>query len=596
MRTQKLGWLLLAGGLLSLPGQAQVTTRVSVDSSGVQANWSCWDSSISADGRYVAFDSQAFNLVPGDTNGAADVFVRDRITGMTERVSVDSAGLQGNNHSAGPRISADGRYVAFTSYATNLVPGDNNDCSDIFVHDRSTGTTERVSVDSAGLQGNLRSLEAWISADGRYVGFSSEATNLVASDTNGCWDVFVHDRQSGTTERMSVNSAGIEGDSESSTTRISTDGRYVAFMSAATNLVSGDTNGAPDVFIRDRQLGTTELVSVAASGSPGNLESDVASMSADGRYVAFYSIASDLVTGDTNGTWDVFVRDRQAATTERASVGAAGLQGDGASYPAAISDDGRYVAFQSNATSLVSSDTNGYADVFVRDRGTGTTERVSVNSAGQQASLGSWLSSLSSDGRFVTFFSSSSDLVPGDTNQFEDVFLRDRNAAGFTSLCDPGSAGVIACPCGNPPAGAGRGCENSSTTGGASLSATGIAYLSSDSLVFTTDGETPSATSLLLQGTAELANGQIFGQGVRCVGGVLKRMYLTTAVGGSISVPDSSAGDPSVSARSTFLGDTIQPGEARYYLVYYRDPLVQGGCPATSAFNSTQTASISWWP
>jgi hypothetical protein len=202
--------------------------------------------------------------------------------------------------------------------------------------------------------------------------------------------------------------------------------------------------------------------------------------------------------------------------------------------------------------------------------------------------------SISAAGRFVSFRSTSNNLVSGDTNGHQDVFVRDRSATGFTSLCDPGFAGVIACPCANPASGPGRGCDNSSNTGGAILSASGIAYLSTDSLVLATAGEKPTATSIVMQGNALLANDLVFGQGVRCAGGSLKRLYTKTASGGSITAPDFGVGDPTVSSRSAALGDVIQAGESRWYLVYYRDPIVLGGCLASSTFNATQTARIDW--
>ncbi|HEV8113291.1 MAG TPA: hypothetical protein VGR31_11000 [Planctomycetota bacterium] len=205
-----------------------------------------------------------------------------------------------------------------------------------------------------------------------------------------------------------------------------------------------------------------------------------------------------------------------------------------------------------------------------------------------------WSASISADGRFVAFGSAATNLVPGDTNGLVDVFLRDRAATGFTSLCAPGQSSVIACPCANPPGGQDRGCDNSSATGGAVLSAAGIAYLSMDSLVFTTSGERPTAFSVVMQGNALLANGLVYGQGVRCVGGSTKRLFVKTAVAGGITAPDFGAGDSSLSARSAAKGDVIQAGQSRWYLVYYRDPIVLGGCPASSTFNSTQTGRIDW--
>src|SRR5437016_5587381 len=240
----------------------------------------------------------------------------------TERVSVTSGGTEGNGASLGSALSADGRFVAFDSAATDLVAGDTNGVSDVFVHDRQTGTTERVSVASDGTQGNGKSgllsfaFPPALSGDGRFVAFVSFATNLVAGDTNGATDVFVHDRQASTTERVSVAFYGTQGNDASSSPALSGAGRFVSCPSAATNLVAGDTNGATDVFVHDRQTGTTERVSVASGGTQGNGISAAPALSADGRFVAFHSTATNLVAGDTNGANDVFVHDRQASTTD----------------------------------------------------------------------------------------------------------------------------------------------------------------------------------------------------------------------------------------------------------------------------------------
>src|SRR5215211_1684347 len=293
-------------------------------------------------------------------------------SGTTERISIDGAGNQGDSASFAPAISTDGRDVAFISAASNLVPGDTGH-RDVFVHDREAGITERVSVDSAGNEGNaveLESLAVAISGDGRYVAFRSYRSDLVPGDTNGspCCsaDIFVHDRQSGTTERVSVDSAGNQADpdglgggADNAYPSISADGRYVAFLSSASNLASGDTNGTYDAFVHDRQAGTTERVSVDGGGNEGNGASGLTTaISGGGRYVAFGSQASNLVGGDTNGTTDSFVRDRQAGTTERVSVDSAGNEGDGRSLASAISADGRFVAFGSYASNLVPGDTN----------------------------------------------------------------------------------------------------------------------------------------------------------------------------------------------------------------------------------------------
>ncbi len=594
---------LLAAALVA-PVLGQVTQRLSVDGSGAEGNGGSASASISADGRFVVFSSGADNLVPGDTNGYDDIFVRDRIQGTTERISVDSLGAQADGDSFNfAAISPDGRYVAFESLATNLVLGDTNAMWDVFVRDRQLGTTERVSIATSGAQADDLSVNPSISADGRYVAFMSRATNLVPNDTGGYYDVFLRDRLLGTTVRISVDSFGAQGNDNSEVPCISADGRFVAFSSYASNFVPGDTNGYGDIFVRDLLLGTIERVSVDSAGLQGDSDSDPylfygesRYISADGRYVAFLSWATNLVPGDTNASGDVFVHDRQLGTTERVSVDSSGAQQDGSCSSLSISADGRYVAFQSYATNLVPGDTGLYEDIFVHDCQLGTTERVSLDSSGAQGDGESYSPSISADGRFVTFYSGVSTFVPGDTGGWPDIFVHDRNASGFGSLCDPGSSSVSACPCSNPPAGTGRGCDNSSATGGASLSASGIAYLSMDSLVFTTSGEKPTATSIVLQGTSFVSTGIVFGQGVRCAGGTLKRLYAKTAAGGSIHAPDFGGGDPSVSARSAALGDLIHPGESRWYQVYYRDPIVLGGCPAASGFNATQGGEVAWSP
>jgi Tol biopolymer transport system component len=581
---------------------AQTTECASVGPGGLLANDDSNASvSMSADGRFVAFSSSASNLVPGDTNNLMDVFVFDRQAGTTRRTSVDSAGTQGNAPSFKPLISADGRFVAFSSLATNLVAGDTNGTTDVFVHDRLTGLTERVSVGAAGVEGNDPSTAYSISADGRFVGIYSWASNLVAGDTNSAPDCFVRDCQGGTTERASVSSNGSQAAGSSGAVVVSAEGRFVAFGSHATNLVAGDTNGTWDIFVRDRQNGTTERVSVASGGAQGNGSSygtgDLRlnpSISSDGRFVAFCSAASNLCPGDTNGSLDVFVHDRLSGITERVSVDSAGVEADGASSAPALSPDGRYVAFDSQATNLVAGDTNGHRDVFVHDRLAGTTERLSVDAAGVQGDGDSEIPCISADSRSFAFGSRASNLVPLDFNGCYDIFVRDLGLPPAVPFCTPGRSGTLACPCSNPPAGRDRGCDNSQSTGGASIRASGSALLSADTLVLTTAGERSSAESIVLQGSVASTPGSVFGQGVRCVGGTLRRLYVETASGGSIGAP--TGAEPSVSARSAALGDTLLAGEHRFYMVYYRDPFLLGGCAATSTFNATNAVDVPWQP
>jgi Tol biopolymer transport system component len=389
---------------------------------------------LSADGRYVAFQSDASNLVAGDTNGVRDVFVRDRQTGAVSRVSVSSDGTQGNSVSSFAKLSGDGRYVVFYSTASTLVAGDTNGVADTFVHDRQTGTTTRISVSSTGAQANGESLQPTaISADGRYAAFTSRASTLVAGDTNGLVDVFVRDLGANTTVRVSVGAGGAQGNRGNFTPSLSADGRYVAFTSLASNLVAGDTNEAADVFRHDRDPdadgifdegnGVTVRLSLTGAGEVGLL-SNRPGISGDGNRIVFGSASATLVAGDTNGVVDVFVADVGAGTTRRVSVDSASGQANGASEFQAISGNGLLVAFHSDATNLVAGDTNGVRDVFTRVLATGTTVRQSVSTAGAQGNGASDLPALSGDGRYVVFSSTATNLVAGDTNGVQDVFLR----------------------------------------------------------------------------------------------------------------------------------------------------------------------------
>ena len=573
---------------------AQTTTRVSVTTGGAQANSdSAWPA-ITPSGRFVAFASFATNLVTGDTNGWTDVFVRDLQGPSTEIVSISSSGGTGDFNSEFPSISADGRYIAFESWASNLEPGDSNASDDIYVRDRLAGTTERISVSSLGAEGNWNSRHPSISGDGRYVVFGSIASNLVPGDNNAREDVFLHDRLAGTTVRLSTDAGGTEGNDNSFVPSISTDGRFVTFQSYASNLVPGDTNGHSDIFVRDLVSGTIELVSPGAGATQGNGDSEVPAISADGRFVVFQSLATNLVPGDTNGVRDIFVRDRLNGTTERASVSSGGVQANGVSSDpyeyTAISGDGRFVAFPSLATNLVAGDTNGQEDVFVHDRLTGATERASASTAGAQSNGTSTAVALSGDGRYTLFHSGATNLVAGDTNAVYDVFLRDRAPLVPVGFCfGDGSTGN--CPCGNLGLD-GRGCENSFSTGGAQLSAAGNASVSADSLVLTSAGELPSASSIFLQSSVQIGPTP-FGDGLRCLGGSLRRLYVHAASNGSVSGPIT--GDLPISARSAQLGDALASGATRYYQVVYRDPTAAYcASPAGGSWNISSGLAVVW--
>jgi len=417
------------------------TTRVSVAGGGVQGNGPVHDVDLSDDSRYVAFVSSASNLVTGDTNGSPDVFVHDRFTGDTTRVSVTSGGAQVTGPGTGrPRISGDGRVVTFHSEAADLVPGDTNEATDVFVHDRSTGATRRVSVSSAAVQGNAPSLAPDISADGRFVTFQSTATNLVPGDTNNTTagadphasDVFVHDRQTGATTRVNVSSAtalteGAQAQpgSVSGGASISGDGTVVVFHSDAANLVAGDTNGTSDIFVHNRAVSTTARVTAPVAGPHSS-----PSVSADGSAVAFTVSTGTSPAASSVYVYDVGPRASTLAGTKDGTVP------DGTSDGGAISADGRLVAFESTADDLVAGDTNGRSDVFVRDRTKGTTRLVSHALDATPGDHASSAPSIDASGRWIAFVSKAADLVAADTNGVSDAFVVDRKNPVTVSIGD----------------------------------------------------------------------------------------------------------------------------------------------------------------
>jgi Tol biopolymer transport system component len=392
------------------------TTRVSLSTSQQQGDRPSWTAGVSANGRFVAFTSQATDLVPGDTNDRQDAFVIDRKNGRTQRVSVSTSGAQAkagpnpDGGSAALGISANGRYVLFRSDASNLVPGDTNGKMDAFVCDRATGKTRRIPPAGPGVYAGA------LSANGRYA--------VLQADEN----VYRYDLRR---RHLLPLTAGANGWSEEPS--VSAHGRYVAFTSIASNLVRGDTNKLPDVFVRDVLTGKTTRASVTSAGRQGTGKrysngSNAPTISSDGRYVAFHSDMTNLVRGDTNRIFDIFVHDRVTGKTQRVSVSSTGRQANAESGGGeSFSVDGRYVAFSSLATNLVARDRNDITDVFIRDLRKHRTRLVSLGLHGQGDDA-SWVglgAAFTHDGRYILFASWAANLVPGDTNGVADVFVRD---------------------------------------------------------------------------------------------------------------------------------------------------------------------------
>ncbi len=400
------------------------TVRASVSSGGGQSNADSSRPAVSADGRYVAFSSDANNLVSGDTNGVRDIFVYDRDTNTTQRISIRTGGEQGNSNSFSPVISDDGRIVAFYSHASNLVSGDTNGRADVFAHDRQTGETTLMSVVLNG-SGNGDSRDPDISGDGRYVVFSSTASNLVGGDTNQAEDIFRWDRYGLLMERISVDSNEAQANDYSRNPAINGDGQRIVFTSDAGNLVAGDGNFTADIFLRDTATGTTSRVSLTDGGGEANGTSWLPDISTSGQHIVFVSLATNLVSGDANGYADVFLRNTDTARTRIISIATDGTQGNNWSEDPAISGDGRYVAFDSFATSLSPGTSPDLRKLLIRDRNTDTLLLASISTTGVIANGGSREAAMAANGRYVAFTSGASNLVANDTNGKADIFLHD---------------------------------------------------------------------------------------------------------------------------------------------------------------------------
>ena len=412
----------LLGVLAPVPAPA-ATLLVSTGLANGPGNGISGHPGLGAAGAFLAFSSTAGNIVAGDVNAVEDCFYRDLTTGTIERLSVSTDGAEGNAKSLKPVPSVDGKVLTFQSLASNLVADDTNGKLDVFVRDRTARTTRRVSVSSLGVQANGDSTYPQISPNGRYVVFASVASNLAATDPNATSDIFRYDLQTGRIAHVSVGVGNAPANGASLYPAVSGDGRYVAFQSAASNLVDGDTNGRTDIFLRDLQTGLTELISVSSDRAQSLGNSTYPDLSDDGRYVIFISRARNLTVGDTNDFNDLFVRDRTTSVTTRLTKGVANAQINGHVISPEISGNGLKIVFGSDASNLVPGDTNGVPDVFTVVRETGEIKRVSVGSEGQQGTLKSFQQHISQDGAFVVFSTASPTLVLGDTNAKQDVFI-----------------------------------------------------------------------------------------------------------------------------------------------------------------------------
>ncbi len=580
------------------------TVRANVSSSNQQANGPAIGAPSIGDGTFVAFASSATNLDAGDTNGAVDVFVRDVQLGTTTRI-LPAAGAQADGDCFEPSMSGADRWIVFRTRAPNLGADATN--TQVWRWDRLMNVGALVSANTSGQPAAGASGGARVSLDGRYVAFWSTASDLVPVDTNGTRDVFVRDMTSATTTRASVSTAGLQiaGPCEPSCA-ISSDGRWIAFASASPDVVAGDSNGASDVFARDRVGNVTLLVSANPLGSVGNAESGVGSapsFSSDGRRIAFLSSASDLVSADANSAADVFVRDLVAASTERVSLSSSGAEisgGGGEGSSVAIDSTGMRIAFASRAAVAIV-DTNGVSDVYVFDRAEPYPPGSSTYSYGYRTGDNAWRTIMAyAPGVRLPYYSTPFALWQGlplgiaSPSPFAAEAGRALNDSGptvaawraeVTSAFCTGDGSGTACPCGNSSAPDEQaGCSNSLGFAG-KLTALGGASIAGDTLVLRGSGM-PNSSALYFQGTTQQNGGAgvVFGDGLRCVGGNVLRLGIRTNAANGSSLP--SNGSPPLS----IAGNVASPTTV-HYQVWYRNSAAF--CSA-STFNLTNGLSVVW--
>lgn len=411
--------------LLSAGFDKRTVTLVSAGGTGTPGNEASHHASITADGRHIAFSSKADNLVPGDTNGTEDIFVKNVDTGAVVRVSTNSAGEELNGDSAGPVISADGNSVAFKSYATDLIPGASGLYGNLFVKNLQTGAISLVSADAAGNAGNAESTNPVISADGRYVAFASDASNLVPEDTNGYLDIYVRDLATGSITLVSVGAGGEAGDGSSGDIygpSISADGMRIAFSSSAANIAPGDSDNVHDILVKDTGTGEIFVASMGEGGAKGNGNSLFPGLSADGKRVAYRSQSTNLHAGDREPQPDIYVKDLETRQLFLASTDAAGNKGNMPSWDPAISPNGRKAAFSTDSTNLGAAGMQNF-HIYLKDLEDGSLTLVSANADGVPANGVSTGPTFSRNGTRVAYDSQSSNLVSGAPGNAFNIYL-----------------------------------------------------------------------------------------------------------------------------------------------------------------------------
>ena len=530
---------------------AQSTIRVSVRPDGVEGN-GAGDVAMSSDGRYVLF-SGGDEFVTGDENQQQDLVLHDNWTGINELISLTDAGLPSNGSSGSSFVSGNGRFVAFVSDATNLVASDTNHTDDVFLRDRQAGTLVRASLSNTGAQVNQGCFTPSVSDDGRFVVFDSPASGLVPGDTNGKQDIFLRDLQTSTTTRVNVSSTGVQGTMHTNGGKISADGRFVVFSSTSSNLVPGDTNGFEDIFVRDIQAATTTRVNLGPGGVQGNNHSFIPRISADGRFIAFVSSATNLGPINDPSIADGMLLDRQTGQIQSIDVGFDGRDSNGVSNNFVVSADGLHVAFVSSGTNLVAGDTNIAPDVFVRDVVAQTTSRVNVSSSGAQAINGGvgTAPALSSDGRYTAFEDYAPNLVAGGTPHHNNAFLHDS-----LSACPP----VIAYCTAKPNS---LGCTpRISSAGEPLLSLKDAFYLTAINVLSQKNG-------IFLWGTTSASIP--FGGGTLCVHSPIVRTPVQNS--GSTTTLANCTGSYSFHFTQAYMGaHGLTAGQAVYGQCWSRDP------------------------